>query len=250
MKDFRIKLADKVISARVQFDSTEQFCKDYLTDCTDALLSVEVTSDDIENERIKSRQERELEGLAPYEFPDAYLETLALYRRIAERLLDYGIILFHGSAIEMDGKAYIFTAKSGTGKSTHTRLWRKVFGERVRMINDDKPLIGIENGKITVYGTPWQGKHNLGANCSAPLAAVSVLERSDNNFIERMSHSDAFMKLLTQIYRINDGEKMKKILSLCDTLTSSVGVFRLGCNMNDDAAIVAYQGMRGNKDEA
>lgn len=249
MTDFKLLLAGRIISVSVGFEATKDFCQKYLCDGV-ADFSVEVTADDVAAERIKSRRERELEGLPPYEFPDQYLETLALYRKIAEGLVDYGVILFHGSAIEMDGRAYIFTAKSGTGKSTHTRLWRKVYGDRVKMINDDKPLIGIEDGKITVYGTPWQGKHDLGDNRSVPLAAISVLERSEKNFIEAMPHGEAFTKLLVQIYRINDAEKMKKILALADKLVSGVGVYRLGCNMNDEAAVVAYEGMRGKRNEA
>ena len=79
----------------------------------------------------------------------------------------------------MDGEAYIFTAVSGTGKSTHAMLWREVFGERVRMINDDKPLIRITpEGKAVVYGTPWDGKHHLSKNSAFPLKAICWLTRA------------------------------------------------------------------------
>ncbi len=86
----------------------------------------------------------------------------------------YDTVLFHGSALAIDGDGYLFTAKSGTGKSTHTRLWRERFGDRVVMINDDKPLLHIDAGSVIAYGTPWNGKHRLGTNASVPLRADCV----------------------------------------------------------------------------
>jgi len=178
-------------------------------------------------------------------FTDAYLETLSLYRRITEKLADFGVILFHGSAIAVDGEAYLFTAKSGTGKSTHTRLWRETFGERAVMVNDDKPLIAIRDNGVTVYGTPWNGKHKLGANISAPLKAICILERSPQNRITECEPMSEFPKILSQTYRMNSPHFMQKTLALLDRLLHSVRVYRLGCNMNIEAATVAYNGMKG-----
>lgn len=245
MVRFNMHLAEKNILVEALFDSTEHFCRDYITGCEHADVKVALTLADILAEREKAKAERELEGLPPCDFPSAYLETLALYRKIAEELLEHNIILFHGSTLSLDGKAYIFTAKSGTGKSTHTRLWREVFGSRVRMINDDKPLINISDEGVTVFGTPWRGKHNLGENTSAPLTCVCVIERSPENRISPLSRTDALMYILPQIYRINNPSKMKKILFLADKLLSKVKVYKLGCNMDTSAALVAYEGMKG-----
>ena len=203
MADFRIRLADKTVAVSAIYDSTRDFCSDYLTDTTPD-FSVTVSECDITAEAEKSKRERELEGLAPYEFPPPYLETLALYRKIADKMLDYNTVLFHGSALEMDREAYIFTARSGTGKSTHTALWRKLYGERVRMINDDKPLLHIGEDRVTVYGTPWCGKHGLGSNISAPLRAVCFLTRAAENTICECSRTDALVRILQQIYRVSD----------------------------------------------
>lgn len=244
MVRFDMLLAGKIIAVEALYESTARFCKEYFApDGSTPDISVSVTLADVAAERIKSAEERRLEGLPPYDFPDPYLETLALYRRIAEGLLPYGIILFHGSSLSIDGQGIIFTAKSGTGKSTHTRIWRRVFGDRVRMINDDKPLLTITDREVTVHGTPWCGKHAIGENISAPLRSICVIERSPDNNIRRVNGADALMRLLPQIYRIRTPDAMRQILGLTDKLLASTPVYILGCNMEDSAATVAYGGM-------
>ena len=246
MFNFKIKLADKNISVECIYESTVKFCKDYLINDGDCDIFVTITPDDITYEREKSDRERELEGLEPFDPSSAYLETLALYRKIADALIDFDTILFHGSALSLDGEAYIFTAKSGTGKSTHTRLWREVFGDRVVMINDDKPLLRVTDDGVTVYGTPWCGKHNLGTNSSAPLYAIVSLERSQYNVISESDARRLFPKMLSQTYRTKNPLRLQKTLALIDKMLKAVKVFELGCNMNADAAVTAYEGMRGN----
>ena len=246
MVAFSLRLADKNIAVRANFESTLEFCRDYLADTDTPDTEVSVTLGDIAAERIKAARERELEGLAPYEFSPEYLETLALYRKIAGVLVDFDTVLFHGSALSMDGSAYIFTAKSGTGKSTHASIWRRLFGDRVVMINDDKPLLKIKDGEVVVFGTPWCGKHGLGANVSAPLKSVAIIERAENNSISPCPDSDAFVHLYNQTYRIPDKNKLARTLSLLYKLRSAVSIFVLKCNMEDDAARTAYDAMKGN----
>ena len=152
-------------------------------------------------------------------------------------------LLFHGSCISVDSKAYLFTAKSGTGKSTHTQLWKKRFGERAVFINDDKPLLKISAQGVTVYGTPWDGKHHRSTNTSCPLKAVCILTRSETNHIERISKKEALPMLCQQSYRPCSPIGAQKMLALVDRLGSSVPLYRLGCNMEPEAAQVAYHGM-------
>lgn len=249
MPNFKLRLADKVIAAECIYSATAEFCKDYLADA-DADVSVSVTQSDIAYEARKSAEEGALEGFAPREFSPEYLETLALYRKIAEALVNYGIILFHGSAVSVDGEAYIFTAKSGTGKSTHTRLWREYLGDRCVMVNDDKPLIAITERGATVYGTPWNGKHRLGSNISADLKAICILVRAEQNSIVKQSPRETFGELFSQTYRFADPMGMKKTLEILDSILSKVSIYRLGCNMDIEAAQVAYNQMRGQTNEA
>ena len=240
-KNYRI--ADKVVQINSMYDEVHAYCADYQTDMPSD-YAVTATQSDIDFEREKSAREDKIEGIPVRHFSDSYLEELVVYRKIAEKMLDYDTILFHGSVIAVDGQGYLFTAKSGTGKSTHTRLWREYFGERAVMVNDDKPLIHIEENQVTVYGTPYNGKHRLGANISVPLKAVCILTRAETNQIEEITGKQAYPILLQQVYRPADMLKMQKTLALLDSLSEQVGLYRLGCNMDISAAQTAYEGMQ------
>ncbi|MBQ6106110.1 MAG: hypothetical protein IJL03_09220 [Lachnospiraceae bacterium] len=174
---------------------------------------------------------------------DKDYETLAVQRKLSEALIDYDTILFHASALAVDGKGYLFTALSGTGKSTHARLWREAFGDRVTMINDDKPFIHIGEDEVRVYGSPWDGKHHLSTNTSVPVKAICILTRDTTNHIEKISADEAFSILLQQTYRSKDPAKIVKTIDLLIQMTKQVSLYRLGCNMDPEAAIVSYEGM-------
>ena len=244
MSMFTIKLADKIIEISALHDCVKEYCKDYLTtDKSD--FAVEITQADIDYEREKSRKEDIKEGIPVRQFPDDFLETLAVYRKIAEMMIEYDTLLFHGSVIAVDGMGYLFTARSGTGKSTHTRLWKELFGERAVMINDDKPLICVSENGIMVYGTPWNGKHRLSTNTSVPLKALCILERSEENHIEEITAKQAYNMLVQQVHKPNSGVKLIKTLQLIDRLTDRVKLYRLGCNMDISTAKIAYDAMKG-----
>ena len=140
----------------------------------------------------------------------------------------------------LDGEAYLFTALSGTGKSTHTALWRKRFGDRVTMINDDKPIIRNIDGKFWVCSTPWMGKSEIGTNIDVPIKAVYVLQRGEKNTAERVSTARVFKQLLEATLVPDTAENMQKLLELFDGLFSSVPLFLLSCNTDEEAAQVAY----------
>lgn len=201
------------------------FCSGY-AGSGEACFAIETGSADIAYERAHADSPG---------YSDGYLEALAIYRKIAEKMPEYDTFLFHGSAIAVDGQAYIFTAKSGTGKSTHARLWRELLGDRAVMVNDDKPLIKVhENGTATVYGTPWDGKHHLSSNIAAPVRAICILERAKENHIREITKAQALPMLIQQTYRPADPAALAKTLTLLDRL--NVKLYRLGCNMNIEAA--------------
>lgn len=243
MYTFTIELANKTIAVSARHSYVKEYCKDYLTTKPED-FSVAISQSDIDYEREKSRREDRKENMPVREFSDDYLETLAVYRRIAEKMLDFDTILFHGSAIAVDGFGYLFTAKSGTGKSTHTRLWREHFGERAVMVNDDKPLIRMTEKGAVVYGTPWDGKHRLSTNISVPLKAVCILERSAENHMEEITAKQAYNMLIQQVYKPKEPQKLMKILSLMDRFTEKVKLYQLGCNMDISAAQIAYNAMK------
>ena len=244
MIEFTIELAHKRIRISSLYNSTKIFCQAYLCEDGEADITVVVDPSDIEFERAKSAAEDELEGIPVRRFSDKYLETLAVYRKIAERLIEDNILLFHGSAIAVDGEAFLFTAKSGTGKSTHTRLWRETFGDRAVMVNDDKPLLLLRDGKVWVCGTPWDGKHRLSTNTIVPLSGICILERGAQNTITPVSPQEALSAVFEQSYR---PKNLAKLLEVVEILTQSVDFYRLHCNMDPEAAVVAYNGMKNER---
>ena len=237
------KIAGHSILVNSIYMEIHRMCKDYKT-FEPHKYSVTICQEDILREREKSEAEDKKQEVSIRRFSEEYLETLAVYRKISELLLDKDILLFHGSAIAVDGHGYLFTAKSGTGKSTHTRLWRRLLGERAIIINDDKPLLHVTNSEVTVYGTPWDGKHHLSNNIKIPLKSICVLKRDSVNHIAKISKFEAYPSLFQQVYRPADMLKMKKTLDLFDLLTAKVELYELGCNMDLDSARISYEGMK------
>ena len=210
-------------------------------------ICIAVDAGDLAFERKKSIDESILEGIQPRVLPDEYLEFIALQRKIAEKMFDYDTLVFHGSVVAVDGQAYLFTAKSGTGKSTHTALWRRIFGEKAVMINDDKPFLRITEDEVIAYGSPWNGKHGLGTNTCTPLKGICLLERGENNSIQRISGKDALFMLLQQSNRPMDKSKMPKYMELLDRLAKNVAFYRMQCNMDPAAAVMSYEAMSGKQ---
>ena len=229
------------------YENIHQLCAAYrCADETPVQMSVHITQLDIAAEQEKSNEEAAREGLPIVTHAAAYLETLAVYRNLAKQMMmEHDVLLFHGSAIAVDGQAVLFTAKSGTGKSTHTRLWREMLGQRCVMVNDDKPLLRIREEGTLVCGTPWNGKHNLGTNCTVPLRAICILERGEQNSIEKLLPKDALPMLIQQSYRAENATAMLQQLKLIDKMAKTVSFYRLRCNMEPEAARVSYDAMLG-----
>ena len=242
---YTYRFAEKNIGISSIYEDLHRLCTAYRIGDAPVDFEVETAQDDIDLEREKSVRAAELEGDPGRTYRDGYLETLAVYRKIAERMPSYDTVLMHGSCIAVDGEGYIFIAKSGTGKSTHTRLWRELLGDRAVMINDDKPLIRVSENGATAYGTPWDGKHRLSTNTSVPLKAVCILERAEENSIVPVTVSEAYPMLVQQVYRPSSSEVMAQTLKLIDRLADRVSLWRLGCNMEPEAARISYEAMKG-----
>ena len=233
MYRFTIELAETVLAVDALFDSSQRLCRDYLTD-KPADLIVSMTEDDLENERAFA-ENKDATGKS--------LEWVALYRKICTELAHRDIVLIHGSCIAVDGQAYLFCAPSGTGKSTHTRFWREYLGKRAIMINDDKPLVRIHNDSAVIYGTPWNGKHHLGTNTSAPLKAISFINRGEINSIEKTASVDAFPKFMKYVFRPEDPKAMIHVLDTVARVADLSVFWTLKCNMSQEAAIVSFKAM-------
>lgn len=164
------------------------------------------------------------------------------------QLLHFDGLLLHASAIVMDGYAYLFSAPSGTGKSTHTGLWREAFGmERVQMLNDDKPALRRENGIWYAYGTPWSGKTGQNLNIKVPVAGICMLSRGEKNAIAPFTGVSAIHALLEQTVRPPRADRRARLLELLNQLFEDVPIWKMQCTISEDAARMAYEAMRPKK---
>ena len=239
-----MELAGIPILIRCRFEKNRLFFRDYMSE-KEPHFSIQPTDDDIERIGSDFARMDEAEGVSNVIRSDVLFENNAIHALIAENLASRNVLLMHGSAISADGEAVIFTAKSGTGKSTHSRIWREVFGDRVFMINDDKPLLRIEEGEVAVWGSPWDGKHRLSRNISSPLKAIVSLERDVNNSIVPMGRTEALTVLMGHSYRSDNASTMTRIIELESRVIRSADFFLLKCNMDPEAARVARDGIFG-----
>lgn len=153
------------------------------------------------------------------------------------RILEMNGIVYHSSTIIYDNSAVLFTADSGTGKSTHTELWKKHFGAEI--INDDSPAIRCTKNGLTVFGTPWSGKTEFNINAFAPMMALVFLERSEVNFAERITYKKALPYLVhgmmtRPVYK----PSMEKALAVIEQIAANVPLYKLGCNISREACEV------------
>lgn len=156
-------------------------------------------------------------------------------------------MLLHASGVVVDEKAYLFSAPCGTGKSTHTSLWLKVFGDRAFIINDDKPAIRIIDGVPYVYGTPFSGKHDISKNIRTELGGICFISQSPQNEISVMDNRDVIVAVMEQTLRNLSLENMDKMLTVLDKILCKINVYSLKCNMDPSAAVLSYETMSGEK---
>ena len=228
-------IAGLKVNMNLRFPYTIERAKAYLVgeDIDSPDMCVNITDEDLD---------RWIKHFKSEEFTDQF-EYMLAGGSFYQQLLNFDGMMLHASAVVVDEKAYLFSAKSGTGKSTHTELWLKLFGDKAYILNDDKPAIRYEDGKLYAYGTPFSGKHDLSANKRAEVAGICFLERALENSIEQISPKQSVHLMLEQTIRSNEIEFMDKLLFVMDKLLTSVKVYKLYCNMDISAARLAYETM-------
>ena len=227
-----IKLAGLSIGIDNRYDYIERQAEDYLTDDPPVFT---VTASDVDLEREAAASEET--------FSRGYLESISVYRKIADRLPEYDAVVFHGAVLSVGGRAYAFTARSGVGKTTHTRLWISTLGGDVHYLNGDKPIIRMIDGTPYAFGTPWRGKEGYGVNESAPLASIALLERGVTNSAVIVEPKDGAMRLMSQIYIPHTPVAAALTMRVADRIARRVRFVELRCNMEPEAALVASRAM-------
>ena len=228
-------IADVFIGVNYKYEYTRKVFNNYISNAKIIpSFTVTVTDDMINFEK----------ELAP-NFPPEYLENIAVFRSIANTLMrEYNAILFHSSAISYKNNGFLFTAKSGTGKSTHTKLLSE-YNSDILYINDDKPFIRYiaSDGCFYVYGSPWQGKHHRGANVKIPLKAICLLNRGIENKITKINSFEALSEILTQTVKPTDELEVDAFMNIISLLTEKVDFYKLYCNMESDAPKTSFNEM-------
>lgn len=246
MAEFHIQIAQQTAAVRSLFESTRDYCRAYLTDQT-ADFSIATTQEDLLQEQQLLLEEAQREGFRPKNFPDPFLERAVILRKLSGHLLDYNTILLHGSAVAVNGLGYLFSAKCGTGKSTHVRYWRQLLGDDAVIINDDKPFFHITETQVLVCGSPWNGKHGLGTNITVPLKGICFLQRGSENRIRQLTAREAAPSLRANSCPPQDPDTHACYLMLLEALAERIAFWSMECTKDPLAAKVAYEAMSSFK---
>lgn len=169
-----------------------------------------------------------------------YMTTSIYFYR---QLLPFGGLMLHSSAVVVDGRAYLFAADSGTGKSTHTQLWLREF-DGAFILNDDKPALRREADGWFAYGTPWSGKTDWNVPERVALGGIALIERAEENTIVPCGASEAVRALMKQVNRPKAAAYRIMLMELLDKLISETPIWTLRCNMDPSAAHIAYEAMK------
>lgn len=242
--DFNIRVAGRYIQIHSLYQNIYDLCVTYEM-ADSAMPDIEIYS----KESLIQAEAEKIKLSFGHWIDSSSAEQVVMHRILAEELLSFDTLLMHGAVVAVDNVAYMFTAGSGTGKTTHIQSWLKnVSGAYV--VNGDKPFIIVrEAGEAPLAcGSPWAGKENMQTNAIVPLKAIVLLERAEENQIERISFGQAFPFLLQQVYRPEDEEKMRKTLRLMQRMSPAVSFWRFHCNnFKDDCFDVAYRALVGGE---
>ncbi len=230
----RLKVADVNLEIDLKYDKTIRQSKDYELEFDKPNISINIPDEEY----------AEFKKEAPY-LSDEDIEYIYTGAAFYEALLHFNGFMLHSSGVVVDNYAYLFSADPGTGKSTHTDLWVKYFGsERAKIINDDKPAIRMIDDQIYVYGTPWSGKTDQNINMRVPLGAIVFLERSTDNWVKEIEPKEAIPLILQQTIRPHEPDVMIKLLDMLDIVLRRIKLYRLGCNISEEAVKVSYNGIK------
>ena len=235
-----IKISDFVVGLEENKELKERYGKNgFLTNLSPDFV-VNVTEQDIMDDMTK------LGGEA---FRDR-VTNLAIHRKIAEWLPLHDAFLLHSACFDVNGIGVAFAAHSRTGKTTHMLLWQKFLGDKMTVVNGDKPFVRFfedEPETPYAYGTPWCGKEKLGCNMRTPLKHICFIERADKNSCEPLDKSDAVNLIFNQVYMPKDPAAMMKTMQLIDRLLSCCKLWKIRCNMESDAAETSFNAIFGKQ---
>lgn len=238
VNEFYIGISELCVRMNAKYPFAFHHCQDYIIEEKERVdIDAVADADEIARE------------MATYNVAhsEAYCESICLYRAIAEQLPMLDRFVFHGAAVSIGGRGFIFTAPSGTGKTTHIDLLLKNYPADVDIINGDKPIIYVTDVGARVCSTPWAGKEGMNKNTSAPLAGIVLLRRGCENSIKKIAPGDYFAAIMAQTYFPKNARARVATLDLLDRLARSVDFYLLECNVSDQAAKTSFEKLNNTK---
>lgn len=243
MNSFEIEIAGQVIHVESIHTRPKAICRDFIVTDKKPDIEISITERDIDYDR------KEYETICDNNDPwEGFLEVSTLCRLLTDRLIEFDTILLHGVAVAVGHEAFIFSAPSGIGKTTHALKWLKTIPD-ANIVNGDKPFLRfLSNGTVLVCGSPWAGKESIYTNAMIPLKSIVFMERAEDNHIEQISFTEAFPFLLQQVYHPDDKKKMRTTLGLLQRLNQTVSFWHFKCNnYKDNCFDVAYNALMRDK---
>ncbi len=192
-----------------------------------------------------TEEEIAAENNGPIKYSWAYLQYIAFHRKIAEWLPLNGAFVLHSACFDVEGEGVAFAAHSGTGKTTHMNRWREYLGDKMVIVNGDKPIVRFfekEPNTPYAYGTPWNGKEKLGCNMRTELKHICFIERADSNYVEAVDKNAVVERIFNQVYMPQANPVgVAKTMELIDRLLSNCKLWIIHCNMDENAGEIAYK---------
>ncbi len=224
-----VEFAKLVIEIHSEFDYMAKFCEKFLTDKKD--IDLVVKADEGYYERMN------IEGC----FSREYCESLSIFENIARKLPYYNKLVFHGACITYQGQGLLFTAPSGTGKTTHIRLWKRYFKDDVDIVNGDKPILEINEDGVVAHSVPYSGKEGYYKNTSAKLKGICIIKQGKTNTVRKLDSKEAMIPIYTQMYVPYESEEGTLLtMGLLDTLLKVCPIYELTCDISDEAVLSSY----------
>lgn len=225
-----LRLADINVCVNYRHDRITEFCRDYIIPPCTPDITVSLTEEDC----LPSSDEEASKG------DEGYFEFLSLCRHLCTLMAPFGICLLHAAVIEANGVGIGFFAPSGTGKSTHIRLWRELYGKSIDIVNGDKPFVRKKGDRFFVYGSPWCGKERWQRNVCVPLHALCRLTRGSEDTCVPLKGGTASLYLLNQIYFPKKADATLAVMEQIDALINTVPLYNITCTPTKHAAKVVH----------
>ena len=237
---YTVELAGHVLRIGTKYLQTGVSLRDYIVEGKTPEISIEITERDIRREWTRMLENPRNSADFVNQLPGYYFESFALNRRVSDELLAFDTIAYHGSAIVIDSCCHIFSADSGTGKSTYSKMWLRHFGQLAYILNDDKPFLQLQGNRVIVFGSPWNGKHHYGKNISAPLRSISFLHRASKGSAEVMCADEGADLMRLQVFRPDREEDMEKALDLVKRISRCTAFYHVGFSLDPGQIAPVY----------